>query len=326
VQRIVVAVSSVGRRPTLALSGAGSQLEVVSLEPQGLLSLGTLTGLGPHVAVGDLDGDGRPELIAGGPEGLYRFWPQDGGLVAPQARLVGGPTIKPELGDLDGDGQPEIVTASPQGVVVLHVGAEGRLDELTAAPLLGAAAAIKLVDIDGDAQLDVLVAYQGAAATDTLRNSGAGRFEQRRQAIDRRALVAADFNGDGDLDLLAAEPPGGYCLRAGAGQSLVRAADFPEMGPLQAVGLADFRGIGRPDIYLVSAVGVFVLRNESPLVGDANGDRRVDLADFAALKQGFGRSGQQSNGDFNGDGQVDLADVPLLKRHFGRRTSPLVGQ
>ncbi|MEM7809354.1 MAG: hypothetical protein AAF561_14685, partial [Planctomycetota bacterium] len=58
-------------------------------------------------------------------------------------------------------------------------------------------------------------------------------------------------------------------------------------------------------------VEFFVLR------GDANRDRRVDLADFGILRANFGGPGLFSEGDFNYDGNVDLADFGLLRANFG---------
>ncbi len=51
--------------------------------------------------------------------------------------------------------------------------------------------------------------------------------------------------------------------------------------------------------------------------GDVNGDQRVDLIDFATLKENFGGAGGLAQGDFNGDGQIDLADFTILKDNFG---------
>lgn len=52
------------------------------------------------------------------------------------------------------------------------------------------------------------------------------------------------------------------------------------------------------------------------LLGDVNGDRKVDLNDYAVLKQNFGRTPAQA--DFNGNGRHDLEDFGILKANFGR--------
>jgi hypothetical protein len=56
-----------------------------------------------------------------------------------------------------------------------------------------------------------------------------------------------------------------------------------------------------------------------PLPGDANGDDRVNLADFNLLAAHFGRSGRGvASGDANFDGLVNLSDFNLLAGHFGQ--------
>jgi hypothetical protein len=56
-----------------------------------------------------------------------------------------------------------------------------------------------------------------------------------------------------------------------------------------------------------------------PVIGDANGDRHVDLTDFGILKSNFGQSpAGREQGDFSGDGKVDLTDFGLLKDNFGQ--------
>ncbi len=62
-----------------------------------------------------------------------------------------------------------------------------------------------------------------------------------------------------------------------------------------------------------------VLTSPPVLVGDANGDGRVDLADFGIVRTNFGRSlfDGGASGDFNGDGIVNLADFGLLRSNFG---------
>ena len=67
----------------------------------------------------------------------------------------------------------------------------------------------------------------------------------------------------------------------------------------------------------LAAADVFQFGN---LVGDADGSRTVNLGDFGALRQDFGRTGlsiADGRSDFNRDGKVDLADFGALRQHFG---------
>ena len=62
------------------------------------------------------------------------------------------------------------------------------------------------------------------------------------------------------------------------------------------------------------------------LVGDADGSGTVNLGDFGALRQDFGRTNLSVTGgrsDFNRDGTVNLADFGLLRGNFGRSLPPV---
>lgn len=65
------------------------------------------------------------------------------------------------------------------------------------------------------------------------------------------------------------------------------------------------------------AVYLFQGLHQPELVGDANLDGRVDLADFQILRQNFGKSGTARQGDFTADGWVSLSDLGPLKTNFG---------
>ena len=59
------------------------------------------------------------------------------------------------------------------------------------------------------------------------------------------------------------------------------------------------------------------------LQGDANHDRRVNLADFNVLAANFGRAPRTfSQGDFSYDGQVNLNDFNILASRFGSALAP----
>ena len=60
------------------------------------------------------------------------------------------------------------------------------------------------------------------------------------------------------------------------------------------------------------------------LVGDINGDGKVDVKDVYAAGLAFGaKTGESrwdSKADLNGNGKVDLADVFVICEHFGETT------
>lgn len=66
---------------------------------------------------------------------------------------------------------------------------------------------------------------------------------------------------------------------------------------------------------------VTLLVGGNVIAGDANGDGKVDAADFGTLKGHFGAAGRKAEGDANGDGQINLADFGLLKANFGKSSA-----
>jgi len=55
------------------------------------------------------------------------------------------------------------------------------------------------------------------------------------------------------------------------------------------------------------------------LVGDCDGNGKVDYADFVTLKSNFGRTGMGwAQGDFDGNNKVDYTDFVSLKANFGK--------
>ena len=65
------------------------------------------------------------------------------------------------------------------------------------------------------------------------------------------------------------------------------------------------------------------------IVGDANNDNRINVADFNILKPAFGKgcadSGYDDRAEFNGDCRINVGDFNLLKSNFGQggaRSSP----
>ena len=171
------------------------------------------------LALADLDGDGRPELVAG--THWYRRGP--GGWEA--HRFASGYiTTRVAVGDLDGDGRPEIVLA--EGDACIYGRPEGgRLSYFRAGPDLRAPwqehvlaerladpHSLQLGDLCGHGRLDLLVGEIGVRETYTQRpprlmifeNDGRAGFTP--QVIDAGTGAhnawLADLRGHGAVDIV----------------------------------------------------------------------------------------------------------------------------
>lgn len=146
-------------------------------EPQRrLLELGNELGYPVHVEPCDLDGDGRLDLVVSGLGGMNPSNARDG-----------------------------VVT-------LLRQGADRRFTPYPIARDLGRVASTHAVDIDGDGDLDLVVAvfgWRGPGELLLLENvtSEPGRLRFDRHVLDERDgwihVASADLDGDGRLDLVA---------------------------------------------------------------------------------------------------------------------------
>jgi hypothetical protein len=223
------------------------------------------------------------------------------------------------VADFDGDGRPDIAAAqSSAPVTVYRQMAAGKLDAGAQvpdvipdqfAPPLG----LTVLDVNGDAALDLAVARSGEHGLAWFVNDGAGRFASGAQAsgVSILAPLPWDVDGDGDQDVVAlgddASPSGElselmvFVNEAGA---LSLARRIPLEQRVNQLKLADVTGDGKPEV-LVSHRGlarVFVLTQQ-------------DFASVTPLQEvaPITDQGQTSMwftaGDLGGDGVADLVVV-----------------
>jgi hypothetical protein len=225
-----------------------------------------------------------------------------------------------QLFDLDGDGRLEIVACDfGHGVVFLGDPARrpGELREIAKVPN---PARVSMADLDGDGLFDLLVADVGffmpqdhrKGAVVWLRQKPDGAFEKHVLA-DRLPRVAdvqaADFDGDGDLDLVVAA----FGHHAVGGVLLLenRTTDWkePRFVPTTLDGrtgaihvpVADLDGDGRPDF-----VALFAQQHEAVVAFLNRGGGRFEARTvFAAPTPAWGATGIDLV-DFDGDSDLDV--------------------
>src|SRR5580698_2313900 len=215
--------------------------------------------------------------------------------------------------DFNGDGIPDLVILGNDTISVLLGNGDGTF---TAAPSPSAdlPGAIAAGDFNGDGIPDLAVAPAFDEGTsEVLLGNGDGTFTNADGSLGNgnntaasTAIAAADFNGDGNLDLVEAcasdEVPCNNLLLilSGNGDGTFRQScmtPLPFFGS-QSMAVGDFNGDGQPDAAVINsgANGVNVLLNGGGCLSFV----------YTMPATGAGPSSIAA-ADFNGDGKLDLA-------------------
>jgi len=266
------------------------------------------------VAVGDFNGDGRPDfvVVGGGTYSMGVFLNNGDGSFQPMwahnSAVVSA--ISVAVGAFNGDGKPDLATVTSYNPVDPEVTVSillGNGDGTFQAPVNYAAGSgpysVAVGDFDGDGKPDLAVADAGGGVS-VLLNNGDGTFQA---AVNYGAgsepfcVAVGDFNGDGKPDLAVANynngSAGTVSVLPGKGDGTFRAAvTYAAGGWARSVAVGDFNGDGKPDLAVAHDYGVSVLLG--------NGDGTFQ----AAANYAWGSIPYSvAVGDFNGDGKADLA-------------------
>lgn len=265
----------------------------------------------------DLDGDGRLDLLLGGLTSL-RWLAGDGtGSFFPVADLTGlGSRVC--VADVDGDGRPDLI-GRPNTLVVAHGSPTGPLPPSPLrvpadAGLPFSQSGALAGDLDGDRHLDVLFAGLGPPVA--LFGDGAGGFDRATAAptalIFPRALC--DFDGDGDLDVLAEHPAGGPRIGCNDGTgNFATVQILPGAAPtaLRTAAAVDLDGDGGIDVLTIEGNAIVALRSDGH-GGFAPPERHaVGAIDTFAV------------GDFDADGRTDVVVLGGSLVHLLRNELPI---
>jgi hypothetical protein len=290
--------------------------------------LGTQIGLGA-LAVGDLNGDGHPDLVLADESSVFIFLGHgDGTFQAPVQYAANGFPVAAAVGDWNGDGILDVAVATPGSNTVTIL--LGRGDGSFAAarsywssPAAGpATTSIAAGDFNGDGIPDLVVANAADDFVNILLGNGDGTFQapQRYPAVwPAWRLHVADFNGDGSLDVagVATDPASGnglvFIVLGNGDGSFQDPLTFAAGNGPNFLAVGDFNGDGNLDLVTTNfyAEGDFrhppiIIENDvRVLLG--NGDGTFQPAQAYALNPNYSKPMAVGVGDFNGDGMLDLA-------------------
>jgi hypothetical protein len=223
------------------------------------------------IAVGDFDGDHRPDLLVVNPS--------------------------------------DSSTGAIGGISLLLTNADGTLKQPVNILTGHNPGSLVVGDFDGDQKLDVAITGSGANGSDliVLLGNGDGTFRPPATfTVDGSFTIAGDINGDGKMDLIGTafvdcgseDLCGKIVILLGNGDgSFQPSVDYPAPGAVSSIVAGDFNGDNRLDLGITWKSNVFAILTTTVLLNNGDGTFKPTFADNFSVA---------IVGDFDGDERLDL--------------------
>ncbi len=293
-----------------------------------------VSGVPISPTAGDLDGDGKPDLIVGNVTAqvvvAYRNSSSSTAISFDPPQNVSlfttGKIISTAITDIDGDGKPDVIVLSdrlPSLTIYRNVTFAGffafETGKVYSLPTLPIPSTLAIRDLDQDGLPDIVVG--SGANVFIFRNSSTPAFISLDPAIvlpvdlPITGMGIGDFDGDSKNDIVTA----GFSPSDPAGSGLSVLKNNSSLGNIQFAGtafsplggavtnlkVADLDGDGKPDISVLNTTSntISILKNISQATISF-----VTKADYVTNASPVA----SALGDLDGDGKPDLAIMTAL--------------
>jgi hypothetical protein len=300
---------------TAAGNAAGTNVSVILNQGAGNFGAAASYDAGVKLvsmAVGDLNGDGMPDLALGNASGntISLFLNQGNGALGLPALVAAGQTAQRlSIADIDGDGTNDLVASTSGATRVLMNQGNAVFAAPQSYPSL-ASDNLVVGDMSGDGKPDVVGIKQGNARV--FLNQGGGVFAPAIESPlgasgSGTALHLSDMNADAKPDLVFAYGEDVVVLLGQGGGALGPPSAYPGLGTFVTGFIApgDFTGDGKPDVAVIDDITfepgslfTFVNKGDGALysgvsfpdvftydsigVHDLNGDGKLDIVGASA--------------------------------------------
>ncbi|MEO5567177.1 MAG: FG-GAP-like repeat-containing protein [Gemmatimonadaceae bacterium] len=326
------------------LSAGKTGIDFTNTVSESLLVGNRNLGQGAGIAIGDVDGDGLPDVFMARTEGCNALYRNLGGWRFEDIAKTAGVqacdrfSSGTALADIDGDDDLDLILLATTGPNAIFVNdGKARFTEhrdLGLDSTGNGGTTLALADVDGDGTLDMYVAnYKAYSIADSLppqqssfaqmvRETSPGKYEvvpERRR--DYRIVMRPDMGG---LRLTTRGAPDDFYLNRGGTFARIPWSDrmFIDRSGKQmteeaeSFGLAakfvDLNGDRAPELYVANDF------EDTDELWLNNGKGAFRLSDWSARRQMSNSAMGVDVADVNGDGLPDIFEVDMLSKDTRR--------
>jgi hypothetical protein len=288
------------------------------------------------IAVGDLNGDGKPDLVtANGNDPSVTVFTRNAagtGWDTPATisiAITGTFPYAVAIGDLNGDGKPDLATANAGNnsvtVITRDAAGTGWDAPATAGATGGFPRSVAIGDLNGDGKNDLATANSTSDSVSVITRNTAGTGWNTRVIAGAtgsgpRSVAIGDLNGDGDNDLATANYSANTVTvithkAADSAWATASTTTLTTGGGPASVAIGDLNGDAKPDLATANTLGnsVTVITGNALVAGGWN-------ASATTSTQAAGGSPYSvAIGDLSGDGLPDLATA-----NYGIRSATVI--